>query len=122
MKYARALTQNLYTFASALLAALLVPFGFASADPGIGGSGGGPRVGQVVTVQVCDGGEAGDLCRMVTYRVRPASKPEPVKCMVPHGEAGEVPCPEKVGVPGWLKRLNESFQTNSVKVEYVGGP
>jgi hypothetical protein len=62
-----------------------------------------------VTVEVCDGGESGTECRTVTYRQRPASKPELVKCTVPHGEAGEVPCPTKYGVPGWLKRLNEAF-------------
>lgn len=122
MTCAQVLTRNFYTFASGLLAALFIPFGFASADPGIGGSGGGPRVGQVVTVQVCDGGESGDQCRIVSYRVRPASKPEPVKCMAPHGEGGEVPCPEKVGVPAWLKRLNESFQTNSINVDHIVGP
>jgi len=60
------------------------------------------------TVTVCNGGESGDVCHQVTYRVRPASKPEVVKetCIV--GEI-EGPCPTKYGVPGWLKRLNEAF-------------
>ncbi len=47
---------------------------------------------QYVTVEVCDGGESGTLCRTVTYKVRPASKPEVVECKMSHGEAGEVPC------------------------------
>jgi hypothetical protein len=81
----------------------------ASADPGIGGSGGGPRVGQLVTVQVCNDGESGELCRMVTYRIRPKSPPTELKCYVSNGEGGEVPCPEKLRIPGWLKRLNDSF-------------
>lgn len=83
--------------------------------------------GQYVTVEVCDGGESGTMCRTVTYRVRPPSKPEVVKCMVPHGEAGEVPCPTKYGVPGWLKRLNEAFaragfKAPEIETDYVGGP
>jgi hypothetical protein len=107
------------------------------AASGIGGSGGGPRMervsssadgGQLVTVEVCDGGESGTKCRTVTYRVRPPSKPEVVKetCMI--GEAGEGPCPEVYGVPGWLKRLNEAFSRTGESApqistpEYTGGP
>lgn len=83
--------------------------------------------GQYVTVEVCDGGESGTMCRTVTYRQRPASKPEIVKCTVPHGEAGEVPCPTKYGVPGWLKRLNEAFaragfKAPEMETDYIGGP
>lgn len=123
------------TFISAILGTL---FGSpAWAASGIGGSGGGPRMevasmnpqpGQVVTVEVCDGGESGVECRTVTYRVRPQSKPEPVKCMVSHGEAHEVPCPKNYGVPKWIKRLNESFgagrastSTTVDPTDFIGG-
>jgi hypothetical protein len=82
---------------------------------------------QYVTVEVCDGGESGTMCRTVTYRVRPASKPQVVKetCVV--GEAGEGPCPTAYGVPGWLKRLNEAFaragfSAPTIETDYVGGP
>ena len=64
---------------------------------------------KTVTVEVCDGGETGTLCRTVTYKVRPASKPEIVKCMVAVGEGGEAPCPTVYGVPQWLKDLNQWF-------------
>jgi hypothetical protein len=82
---------------------------------------------QYVTVTVCDGGESGTLCHKVTYKVRPASKAEPVKCMVPFGEAGEVPCPTRYGVPKWLVRLNEAFAAAGFtapveNTDYVGGP
>lgn len=80
---------------------------------------------QYVTVEVC-GGESGVECRMVTYRVRPASAPEVTECKVLSGEAGEVPCPTKYGVPGWLKRLNQAFAKFGGKpvdqFEIVGGP
>ena len=83
---------------------------------------------QYVTVEVCDGGESGTMCRTVTYRVRAPSKPEVVKetCMV--GEAGEGPCPKVYGVPGWLKRLNEAFARAGFSApdtsaqDYAGGP
>jgi len=82
---------------------------------------------QYVTVEVCGDGESGTVCRTVTYRVRPASKPEVVKetCMV--GEAGEGPCPTVYGVPGWLQRLNEAFANAGFTAPsqpnvYVGGP
>lgn len=59
-----------------------------------------------VTVQVCNGGESGDLCRMVTYKVRPPNAPVAYKCTVMSGEGGyEVPCPTKHGVPKWLSEL-----------------
>lgn len=122
-----------------LLSALLGTFAGSQtwAASGIGGSGGGPRMqtasrnteaGQIVTVQVCDGGESGTLCREVTYRVRPDVKPEPLKCTVIRGEAEEVPCPKNFGVPNWIKRLNESFGAGSEttasagSTDYVGGP
>jgi hypothetical protein len=99
------------------------------AASGIGGSGGGPRMervsrasdgGQLVTVQVCDGGESGTMCREVTYRVRPESKPQPIKCTVIRGEAEEVPCPKNIGVSNWIKRLNESFGAGSETTAAAG--
>ena len=65
--------------------------------------------GQYVTVEVCNGGESGTQCSMVTYKVREASQPEMVKCVVSVGDGAEAPCPTAYGVPGWLKRLNEAF-------------
>ena len=64
---------------------------------------------QYVTVQVCDGGESGTICRNVTYKVRPASAPVLVKetCII--GENSEGPCPKVYGVPNWLQRLNQAF-------------
>ncbi len=118
-------------FATTLLTLLTTLLGLVTGSTaigasGIGGSGGGPRVhaaaavGQTVTVQVCDGGESGEICRQVTYRVRPESKAEPVKCMVWHGEAAEVPCPKNYGVPNWVKRLNESFGSKAETTASAG--
>jgi hypothetical protein len=85
---------------------------------------------QYVTVEVCDGGESGTICRTVTYKVRPASAPEVVACTVPAGEAGEAgeqPCPKVTGVPSWLKKLNQAFldagfTTPVIDESLVGGP
>ncbi|HRK09077.1 MAG TPA: hypothetical protein PLZ57_15015 [Pseudobdellovibrionaceae bacterium] len=83
---------------------------------------------QYVTVEVCNGGESGQECRMVTYRVREASAPVVEACTVAHGEAGTKPCPTVTGVPGWLKRLNEAFAKAGFKApetteaEMNGGP
>jgi hypothetical protein len=80
-----------------LVFSLMACLGFA----GINGSSGN-SVGQLVTVEVCDLDIAG-VCKMVTYQVRPPSQPEKEeKCMIPSGEAGEVPCPTQYGVPPWL--------------------
>lgn len=123
------------TFLSAIAGTLVGSQTWAAS--GIGGSGGGPRMervsrasdgGQLVTVEVCDGGESGTMCREVTYRVRPESKPQPIKCTVFRGEAEEVPCPKNTGVPNWIKRLNESFGAGSEtsaaagSADYSGGP
>lgn len=81
---------------------------------GVGGAGGGPRAGQMVTVEVC-GGEGGE-CRQVTYEVREASKPEAVECTVLRGEEGAwVPCPETYGVPKWLERLNHAYGAKTIR-------
>lgn len=127
--------STLFTLLSAVLGIFAGTQTWAAS--GIGGSGGGPRMqtasrstdaGQLVTVQVCDGGESGNMCREVTYRVRPEAKPETVKCMVIRGEAEEVPCPKNFGVPNWIKRLNESFgagtetTASAGSTDYVGGP
>lgn len=115
----------LLTFTITLISSLTAAF----AASGIGGSGGGPRMesarGQLVTVEVCDGGESGTMCRQVTYRVRPQTKAEPVKCTVVQGEALEVPCPKSYGVPKWMKKLNEAFGEHTTpppQNDYVGGP
>lgn len=116
--------KNALTRALSLLAALILTTlhifsvlvlqaGVAQADPGMGGSGGGPRVGQLVTVTVCNGGESGDICHQVTYRVRQPSKPEATKETCFFGDI-EGPCPISYGVPEWLKRLNESFGAQTV--------
>lgn len=79
-----------------------------------------------VTVEVCDGGESGTVCRTVTYKVRPASPAEPVECRVVRGEAGDMPCPTKYGVPRWLKELNQAFIDAGFEPpkqdDMVGGP
>lgn len=80
---------------------------------GIGGSGGGPKPNapKRVTVEVCDGGESGDMCRRVTYTLHPPSETIEPTCTVPFGEAGEAPCPANTGVPNWLKWLNGVFDS-----------
>lgn len=70
---------------------------------------------KTVTVEVCDSGESGTQCRVVTYKVRPASTPVVEKCMVPVGEAAYAPCPTVVGVPKWLKDLNAWFNKHGIK-------
>lgn len=70
---------------------------------GVNGSSGN-SVGQLVTVEVCDLDVQG-ICKKVTYEVRPPSENQTEeKCMIPFGEAGEVPCPTQYGVPQWLMR------------------
>jgi hypothetical protein len=64
---------------------------------------------KTVTVEVCDGGESGTICRTVTYTVRPPSAPVVEKCVMTVGEAGDTPCDRPAGVPKWLKDLNEWF-------------
>lgn len=125
MKNALSFLGALMLVALQAFSAVLLQTGFVFADPGMGGSGGGPRVGQMVTVKVCDSGESGMACRTVSYRVLGQNQPvADAKCLVAGGEAGEVPCPEKYGVPAWLKRLNESFGARTIHAEtdYVGGP
>ena len=63
---------------------------------------------KTVTVVVCDDG-GHEICRKVTYEVRPPSAPVAVQCTVVGNEGGDVPCPTKYGVPAWLRRLNEAF-------------
>ncbi len=82
---------------------------------------------QYVTVTVCDGGESGQQCREVTYKVRPPSAPVKEECTIPHGEAGTQPCPKKYGVPGWLKKLNQwaidhGLEANEPDDSLIGGP
>lgn len=76
-----------------------------------GGSGGGVaaiKTIKYVIVEVCDGGESGDRCRLVTYKVRAPNPVAPDMCMV--GNAGEEkPCSEiKAISPSWLKKLGTS--------------
>ncbi len=62
----------------------------------------------LVTEKVCDRGESGTECVMVTYAVRPPSAPYVVKCS--YGDAAEVPCPPKAwGTPAWLRKFNDLF-------------
>ncbi|CAN5590682.1 hypothetical protein BH10BDE1_BH10BDE1_34850 [soil metagenome] len=63
----------------------------------------------LVTEKVCDRGESGMECQMVTYALRPASAPMVVKC-VAQGDVSEVQCaPKAYGVPAWIVRLNNWF-------------
>lgn len=64
---------------------------------------------KTVTVRLCDSGESGVECRTVTYEVRPPNKPVPLTCMVSRGEAAEVPCATKFGIPSWLAKFNAMF-------------
>ena len=99
--------KNALFFLSTLF--LIVIANIAHADPGMGGSGGGPRAGQWVTVQVCNGGDSGTTCQMVTYRVLPPSGHTPeTKCMISVGDAGEYPCPAEYGALRWLRSLNKT--------------
>lgn len=77
-----------------------------------------------VTVRVCDGGESGQECRTVTYKVR-AHKDvaAPVEICTQEG----TPCvPAKYGVPGWLKALNDAFGNRGPAADQndgsAGGP
>ncbi len=61
---------------------------------------------QYVTVEVCNRGETGDRCEMVTYKVRPASPATPYVETCPVGDVSYGPCPTVYGVPSWLQKLN----------------
>lgn len=104
-------------------------FAADAALAGAGGSGGGPRAARV-KVEVCYGEVEGAGCSKIYLKV-PApsnSKPEPVKCTIPQGEAGEVPCPTKYGVPKWLRELSNAAARAGARAPdpnkdlYVGGP
>lgn len=61
---------------------------------------------EYVTVEVCGLGESGNVCQMVTYKVRAPSAPvEQVENCNPSADYPQA-CPTVYGVPGWLKKLN----------------
>lgn len=71
---------------------------------GVGGSGGGPKIGAAnyIKVDICDGGESGTMCRSVVYKNRGASAQPIMNCYSYHGEAAiEIPCAES----GLLERV-----------------
>jgi hypothetical protein len=71
----------------------------------------------LVTEKVCNRGESGTDCVLVTYRVRPPSAPMVVKCS--YGEGAEVQCPPAAwGIPAWLQKFNSLFpQQTPAEVE-----
>ncbi len=87
---------------------IVLVLAFASICTAGGGSGGGVASVKYITVEVCGGGESGDQCRLVTYKVRPPNPVTPEMCMF--GEAGEEkPCSQiKTTTPSWLKNLSTS--------------
>lgn len=95
----------------------------SNAARGIGGSGGGPgaavmasakpespekNTASSVTVEVCNGGEPGTLCRTITYTLRTGGKPF---CTSGEDDNRAVPCPGNGGKPNWLRKLNEAFES-----------
>lgn len=84
---------------------IVVVLTFASFCLAGGGSGGGVATIKYVTVEVCDGGETNDRCRLVTYKVRPPNPIRPDMCMI--GETGEEkPCAQIETIPPtWFKNL-----------------
>ncbi len=64
---------------------------------------------EYVTVEVCNMGENGNRCEMVTYKVRTPNAPTPYVEQCPVGDSGYGPCPTVYGVPTWLKKLNAYF-------------
>jgi hypothetical protein len=60
-----------------------------------------------VTVTDCTGGESGQECRQVTYKVRPSSAPQAEVELVPVGEAHYAPA-KPVG-SGWLLNLLQNL-------------
>lgn len=64
---------------------------------------------EYVTVEVCNLGEAGDRCEMVTYKVRAPNAPTPYVETCTIGDTSVGPCATVYGVPTWLKNLNAYF-------------
>ncbi|OFZ28607.1 MAG: hypothetical protein A2622_05820 [Bdellovibrionales bacterium RIFCSPHIGHO2_01_FULL_40_29] len=62
-----------------------------------------------ITVEVCDRGESGDRCEMVTYKVRPPSQNTPAEILCPVGDHGFTKCNKNAHVPAWLKKFNKHF-------------
>ena len=81
---------------------------------------------EYVTVEVCNQGESGNRCEMVTYKVRTPNAPTPYVEQCPVGDSGYGPCAKVYGVPTWLKKLNAHFTGRGFKAPiqddiYKGG-
>lgn len=70
-----------------------------------------------VTEKVCDRGESGTQCQMVTYKVRPASgKVTVAGCQ--SAELDVTPCaPAAYGVPAWIRAFSSWFGTGGPAVQ-----
>ncbi len=62
-----------------------------------------------VTVQDCTGGESGQQCRTVTYKVRSGKMVQPAQQPQGASSEGQVQVPAVSGVPAWLRALNNAF-------------
>lgn len=61
-----------------------------------------------VTVTVCNGGESGQQCNTITYKVRDAVPMAPAADQHLNSE-DQVVAPTKYGVPTWLAKLNQAL-------------
>jgi hypothetical protein len=67
-----------------------------------------------VTVQDCNGGESGQQCRTVTYKVRNGQMVAPATQPQGSSSEGTVQTPARYGVPAWLQALNNAAAKNGL--------
>lgn len=61
---------------------------------------------ELVTVEVCNHGESGTECKVISYHQRPSTG---VPADVQQCTGEHIPCvPTEYGVPGWLQDLNDA--------------
>lgn len=105
---------------------LVIQFSAVLGFPGVGGIGGGSNsADKFVYIKICDGGEAGEQCRVVGLNSNYYDHNGNLKdsamtssnhpCFVYEGEGSTVPCQfdSNYGVPQWLQKINKFFGNQS---------